>query len=316
MTPLVRKLEKGVELACRDCGIGVRGKAPLVPMQSQGSERRMTDGDIWVQDAPWEISAVRCWQCHKRRSFAVQLVEDHPWVRKKVGSRGYVIAKIDASLSVLDALHMPLDRALKIASTDAGLLRMTELLPMSGSRCSWAARFVPVVVLGADARTCSVERWSHVSEEKLQACRDAFAELLAAQMDGLEVFACPDGTACMMCGVASVQAMRSTAYKAPVWVGPYSAETRALGGHFMPQPATGYLCRNCSNAVDEVGGAMGQRALEGAVRAHVGIAAAPNLEAELTGLQAWIALPPGTPPNTKPWSHVDLAEAADLLRSV
>jgi hypothetical protein len=310
------------ERACRDCGAIVSKRrdahAPDVAMRVYWRQMRSPVGDFWSSPLDAEYEATRCVACRTRFAIAEGLVRDHEFVRRRTGSRKYVVRMVDAALMTIDALGLPLADAAKIAATDRGLFRLIQTLPAAGSRATWAARFSPTLMLGVDPMSGASARWSHVTPDEQQNLRDAFTSLLGLLHDPMQKFpAPPDGAAgCLLCGVGEFESLRSVAHAGGVWTGPFRARTRQLGGAGSADAVHGYLCRPCAASVEKAGGALGAQSLEQALIDALGVSVDPALEARLVGLQAWCALPLGTPPNKTAWGHVDLEQAADLLRSV
>ncbi|KAA9143537.1 hypothetical protein F6B41_25515 [Microbacterium lushaniae] len=327
-------------LACRYCGRAVpradsariesltsEGYRPSTPEEREAMERRAREyraeweryaaraarpGDPGVRPPAPSFEFGACVSCSEARDRAAALVAAHPVAAARVGS--VLAERLESALFRLDMLGQTLTVADTERLSGAGSIALAEWLGMGGLP-RWADRLHPVH-RGGDPRTCAPEPWAHVPADARAAALSAYrgweAARLAERRNALDKprpIACPDGRACMLCGVASVESLSRDAYRA--WE-PFKASTSALGGR-GPDRLRGHVCRTCAEVYAEVR-SVGPTLLELSLFAHLdpdGTRGSRYLAAEgLSGLTAWAVS--DLPPNPRPWAHLT---GGDLLTS-
>jgi hypothetical protein len=302
-------------LACRDCGAEVRH--PKVAEVEYSAARALhMAGEPVVRPDQTRFTFARCDQCTDRRTRAAALLDEYPSVRRTLGSFAYAIESVDAALVALDALRLKPKVVDRLVGSERDLRLALTHLAGAGAAARWSASFIPVTVADARADAHAVRRWAVLSGREMQDLSDAYGALLAARIDGphdVRVPADADVRGCLLCGIGTVR-VESSAEREP-WGERRRVKPRLLGaGKGGPEYVTGYVCRACRPATITAG-TVGRTAAELAIYAFLNVR--PRLDGtQLPDLSAFAALPLGTPPNAKPWTHVpDLKGLAEGIRA-
>jgi len=228
-----------------------------------------------------------------------------------------VQGELDLFVEALDALRIRGART-DALTTAAGVRDFVDTLAWVGSRATWAARFAPLQLPGADPGTCAVGRWSHVSREDVGLIASEYRTLVHRRMEVPMPYTPParEGglRGCLLCGVGSIVTTESLA--ADAWGSLERVQTGTIGGANRASSARGHLCPNCRAAVEQVG-APGMSAVERALMNHLGFKVRYGSTVNFTDesvVHGWAALPPGTPANDEPWAHLDLPRITRALQ--
>jgi hypothetical protein len=290
--------------ACRDCGVEVR-HPKAVEVEYNAARAVLMAGEPMVRPDQSKFTFARCEKCTERRARAAALLYEYPSVRRTLGSLTYAVESVDAALVALDALRLKPKVVDRLLASERDIRLALTHLAGAGAAARWSAAFIPTTQADARADTHAVRRWAVLSGREAQDLVDAYGALLAARLDGphdVRVPADADLRGCLLCGVGTVR-VQSSAERDP-WGERRRVKARLLGARRGgPEYVIGYVCRACRPAT-VTAGAVGRRAMELALYAHLKLR--PRLDGtQLPDLKAFAALPLGTPPNTKPWSHVD-----------
>ena len=289
-------------LPCRFCGVLVdrpdpsRATLATVPQIVAYSILKNLNAPI----APLQVPATKCDDCTRRRFSAEVMLAEHPRVRRAHGM--VAVDRLDAALATFDVLGIRgfrLRRILEgLTSTDAELGDLIDALAHLGAASAWTAGHAV-----ADPR--ATRRWEHVSDVLKADVRDAHLRLFHRAVEVTAKVTPPIGArGCLMCGVGHVLGRESD--RADLWGPSIQAHPAALNGRW-PEVVTGHLCPTCRAHVAGAGGIVSLPVAGAALFDFLGF--------ERTGfgikMREGIALPwamerPCTPPNEKPWTHLDL----------
>ena len=227
--------------ACWACGCEMPGPADreyhvIARVSRDALGSRITDvagGRAWFGE---------CARCAGIVASAERIVEEFPGLRR-LGSRKIIAERFAHALIALAALGtQPADWS--ESAVRSALTRLESV----GASLTWRARYSPVRAADArDDECASDNQWTFVSADIVAEARRARAEWL---VDGMppRAQAHPDGSGCLVCGVAAVLARRET-----------EAWFEVSGKHH------GHLCRNCHVYTERDGLLVGQALLEKAV---------------------------------------------------
>jgi hypothetical protein len=301
-------------LPCVDCGCAVENPTRKVTIVSAAREIGGDGGPVLIRPGAWEFYLTRCDTDQARLWRAESIAEEHPAVVRKLGSKQYAIDMIDAALIGLVNLSRTSDEWEQFVYDDRSLLRLVRRLGGPALNLRWTADIAPVTRLGADTWYPGRAPWAHVTEERTQALRDAFAPILWDQLGLPRKFVPPeDGLrGCLYCGVDHIDVGADAGEEA--WGELRGAHPGTLGGRPTPETRKGYLCPPCGEAVETVG-VMGPTSLALALMNFLGVRA-PEPDLWLPGLQAWAVFPIGSLSNSEPWAHIsDLSEVREMIRN-
>jgi len=310
----VRKLKDG-ELACRSCGVGVkRSSSRNVETLDVLSPRAAIVSAIGLPVPTAGMATALCQGCADRIARAERVVDSHG-LNFVYGDAA--TDHVNAALEALDVLRIRGART-DALTTAAGVRDFVDTLAWVGSRATWAARFAPLQLPGADPGTCAVGRWSHVSREDVGLIASEYRTLVHRRMEVPMPYTPParEGglRGCLLCGVGSIVTTESLA--ADAWGSLERVQTGTIGGANRASSARGHLCPNCRAAVEQVG-APGMSAVERALMNHLGFKVRYGSTVNFTDesvVHGWAALPPGTPANDEPWAHLDLPRITRALQ--
>lgn len=312
--PVIVKLPPGA-LACLGCGVAVQHPDP------RGVERLTMLGRISATPQPRDrvpqvLTMARCPSCLALFERAVALLDEHPRVEARNGSRFHALDRVECALSALDLLGASASAPIP---SDETLGFLVSRLSTAGAMARWSGRFVPFGAEDVGLDTCITHRWAHVPEPVRQLAREGLAAVLRARVEVPVRVPCPPSdddpagllpSGCGFCGVSSVMALPS-AISGGVW-SERSARPTTLGGRQSPEAIDFYLCPACDRAVDRVGG-VGQTAMERALLAHLQAPRRSLSQTTIEGLVAHVVT--GLDPVDEPWSFLpDLAQFAHDLR--
>ncbi|WP_062465591.1 hypothetical protein [Demequina maris] len=289
-------------LACLACGIaampGTTETFISIGRLAQPGRPRMAANE---RSEYFELT--RCPGCEQTRQQAAALVAEHPVVAHRLGTAA--VERLEAGLGVLRLLGARTPRL----TSARDVLRFVDHMSTAGALVRWSRRYTPVALSDAQDEDCNEAPWEHATEADRQTARDALAGLLAAVNERPAPIPCPDPSGgCMLCGIASVEALPSRA--AHAWT-PATANPSPLGGRPSNKRLSGHLCPTCATACDTVG-SIGPTAMERALMAALGVRRKSLTPTELVGLKAWAVMPEASP-NRRPWGHIEHVEA---LRTV
>lgn len=306
----------GGMLPCASCGIAV----PAKPVDNSFVEVLFVYGRArsgGYEPPHHELPVTRCETCSMIRSTAAGLLAGHSDVRQRIGAREIAEHRLECALAALDAVGITdAARIDRLTTTSRDIVRLLDALTIPGGHARWASHAVASGYARAPGTPASFARWAHVSAEQKQELRDATAGLLARRVETpVDVLAPSDdgkSSGCLLCGVSAVQALRADA--ASVWT-LMSADSVGIGGRPRPDDLDGVVCPRCDTAIDAAHG-IGMTAMRASVRAALNIPGHLRAFDEIHGLIGWAALPAGTPPNEKPWDHIDLSEIHEQARAI
>ncbi|GAA1833368.1 hypothetical protein [Agromyces salentinus] len=326
MTTYLRPLPADA-LACRYCGRAVHpaDAARIEAMPSHGYRPQIAEAEAWKRtvaeaharadawggpprpgepgraDPPRMIEFATCSTCAATLDRAATLYAAHPAVAARVG--GILADRIRVALFRLDALGDPLTDPVM---DDDDVATLTNRLGLGGI-ADWSEIYSPVH-RGGDPSTCASRPWAHLlpeaHENAVTSHRAWRAALLAKRRASIPRprgrVSCPDGSGCVLCGVADAEA-------GGTWSS-FRASIIALGGR-GPNHIEGHLCP-ADSAVYEAVGSVGPTLLERSVFAHFdpdGTRGSRGLE--LDRLRAW-AVAGRRKPNPTPWAHLVASDAS------
>jgi len=230
----------------------------------------------------------------------------NPRVARAHGAVG--LDRLDAGLAALEIAGIRGRLAEMALDTEEALHEVMTEFASVGAAASWS------VVAG---QVGPGKRWAHVTEAARSAARTKFRDLIHKMMDTPAEYGPPDAQpgdvrGCMFCGRATVTVRKADAAKA--WGERRSARLAPLGEQ-RPGSMSGFLCPDCRTAF-EAEGAIGTPALSRALVAHLGFVVRKGFNTvHFPGqsVRAFGALPPETPPNSKPWAHLNLDALTEKL---
>jgi len=294
-------------LACASCGDEVRHpsseQTESMQLYRQQPHSAASRG---IPTYPEIVLVSRCGKCADRRVLATALVERHH-LGRVYGN--VAVDRVDAALAALDLLGIRGQRGIaSLTRTPAAIRELVAALAHIGGGASWSARLANDALWTASAP----RRWAGVSTELRDAASEAYRELFHRRAEVPMPYAPPaeDGAVrgCLMCGRGTLTVKASDAKAA--WGELRRVEVGNVGGKIGPKPVAGFLCPDCRESVELVGGAIGLPAIERAVLRHLGYRLSGGTIERWPGVLAWVALPAGTEPNRMPWGHLPLASLA------
>lgn len=306
------------KLPCASCGVAVPVHSPVDNSQAEVETLTVCGAPQREGVSPrLDFLVTRCGSCLMIRSTAADLLRGHPDVRQRIGSRDIALHRLECALAALDAVGITdAARIDQLTTTSRDIVRLIDALTIPGGHARWASHAVASGYARAPGTPASFARWAHVSAEQKQELRDAAAGLLARRVETpVDVLAPSDDgkpSGCLLCGVSAVQALRADA--ASVWT-LMSADSIGIGGRPRPDDLDGVVCPTCDRAIDAAH-AVGQSAMSIAVRASLGIPMHLRTMESIDGLVGWAAMPKGTPPNEKPWDHIDLSAVREQANHI
>lgn len=244
------------------------------------------------------LEFARCSDCLELGALAATILDEHPAVQARLGSRSVGLERVECALAALAALSCA-QQAPRLTKTDGDLLRLLRLLQQPGASVRWAARLVPFTRWNADPAGCSAAPWSHLEYDPEAAAnlRTAYARLLRERTERPQAYPCPT-VGCVLCGVGAVTSLPTQAKYAWQGVTYRGAELHA--------------CRTCAEAIT-FAGVVGPTAVDRAVFEYleVPLGARYGFGVKAT---AWADLPGSRTPNAAPWRHLgDLNKLAREL---
>ncbi|HEY4237420.1 MAG TPA: hypothetical protein VGM45_08805 [Gaiellaceae bacterium] len=305
-----RPLEVGA-LACRSCGQAVTAPEPsrresltTWPLQPLSALSR------GVPLGSEDVTVTRCDECTSRQVRARALVT--------VLSLGSIpgpgeteVERLDAALAALDLLGIRGDRSNSLTRNAEDVRELIDALAPFGGEASWGAHVQRRTVGAAEAAS---RRWAHVDPELTGNAWHRYGELIRHGFESPSD--CPpperDGAvrACLLCGRGSLRVKPSDAERA--WGDLRRVQPGELGGDSRPELVAGFLCPTCRVDVERAG-APGLPAVDRALLRVLGysLSSAGRFTRPLG--RAWVAMAPGTSPNSAPWGHLDTVRLARAL---
>lgn len=206
------------QLPCGHCGIATPN-VDVTDFPVVGREIRYADGSARLQDNDGRIRFGLCDACRAREARANALIDQFPAIAHRLGSRSIALHRVWCALDAFSAANAKLSR---VDETSFRRLLADELLS-AGVTVRWYRRFTPVRMADASMRECAERPWIGADLDAVHEARRAVRDWLAYRLPPVPI-PCPT-TACAMCGIGSVMALRPDA--ATVW-------TRHGKGHLCP----------------------------------------------------------------------------------
>lgn len=284
----------GAALACGTCGVALDEGAVVVDREviKQRFVRRGEGEGAWNELVTETAEFGRCRDCAAIDARVDALLDAYPRLAATIGARSIARHRLGSALAACELLGVPvrIDRETDLAT-------LLEHVTAAGAGLAWS------LTAAGRAGGANVEPWWHVTAAQRQAARDGIGAYLRARNDRPVRVTPPrdvDRRGCLLCGVGAVRAMRSRADDA--W-GVLEVAPRLLGGR-GGELLLGVVCPGCEAAIQHVG-TIGPAALETALLRSIGWTPRGLARPELR-VVGWGALPDGTPPNARPWAHLDV----------
>lgn len=300
--PATVQLDEGW-LACRSCGVAVAPGAhvEVVKRYVGPPTPNPAHRNIGSFDA---LEFTRCPECIDRHARAEEMAHRLPRLAAVVGNK--VAETLALALDVYAAIDRPTPDTERMDYADAAM--MARELAFVGNGAQYAATATEGTAAGAP--------WRHLSHDKRQHLRAAYARLLARRVAVNAppvTMPCPNGRGCLMCGVNALTVPAFHVHDLGgvdgatrrLWH-PLNASGGALGGGAAAAWHHGHVCPGCARAIEDAG-AVGPAALARSYVAHLkgegkdtfGID--PN-ETLFDGLTAHVVT--GRAPSATRWEHV------------
>ncbi|MFE5775124.1 hypothetical protein [Brachybacterium sp. NPDC056505] len=314
----------GDALACGFCGAAVhnpsqQGTFTLTPMAA------LRGNAITPYRGP-EIAFATCRGCAARHAEAQRILAAHPGIRRRFGADN-AQHRLSGALDGCAALGVKPPKNL-IGNRDL-VLHLMAVMVVPGVNVRWLRLFGPVIGTVSPSRSAGVA-WSQMPPELREELRKAYASVLAyrvAQDGPDQQIPCPDGSGCLLCGVAAL-AMRATRVVAlggatgavaAAW-SPRTVPLASIGGKSGRTQVEGHLCPVCDEAVAYVG-SIGPSAMARALSKHLRAVGDQQTASQLDaaaredaveGIVGHAVL--GGPGATEPWAHLQLGETFGGVR--
>ena len=132
--PMIVSLPPGGS-SCATCGLVVARPDPrtIHTMMSMGRIPAPGQPHVQAMDQAVQVEFARCPQCQALHDRAAVLLDEHPRVERRLGSRRHAIQKVEAALVAIDVLHSSADWLVSDAAADAS--RSNTCQRPAPSRC-------------------------------------------------------------------------------------------------------------------------------------------------------------------------------------
>lgn len=321
--------EGRVWLGCRFCGVAVtdvRDPQADVEWLEPREHVVLVGGHPTVHSVSGKrFPVATCPTCAARRERAGELLDRHPLLRGRIGSRSVGVDRVDAALMALDALGASDDLA-----TGRDVVLALRNLTGAANSATWGARYAPLLKLDAGDNQTAAERWSFLDGEQTTTLREAYGRFLRARTFSAAMVPPPTSEdrheavrGCMLCGIGTVKIVERDQARA-IWGPMLSAPPSVLRGRPSPEPIYGYACPDCRASMARHGvQSLGLSAVDAALGdfldvrvldpwSEVGI---DNQRLRfLHSLRAWAVT--GREPNATPWAHLEVDGSLDAVRQL